>query len=361
MPKNIVICCDGTDNKLTINENTNVLHLYSCLTKDKNQVTYYHPGVGTIAPSGTRNWLFRKWNVIKDMVSASSLEENVKDAYLFLMDNYEEGDKIYLFGFSRGAYTVRMLSGLIEMFGLLEKGNYGHLRYALEIYVKGDKLFEMANAFRSRFSRKVDIHFIGIWDTVVAAGGLISYYKNFPYSRSLGIAKTVRHAISIDERRKHYYYYEVSELHKDCKEVLFAGVHSDVGGSYPIEGLSKLALEWMLGEATNHDLIVSKKKVGRYVYGINSNYQKPDHMAAIHNSLTLGFKIFDFIPRARFDKNSWFHQIKFDFRLWPQRKFREGTFIHQSVMDKITNTNYKPTNLDLSNNKLKVEINQKIK
>jgi uncharacterized protein (DUF2235 family) len=361
MPKNIVICCDGTDNKLTINENTNVLHLYSCLEKSDRQVTYYHPGVGTIAPSGARNWFTRKWNIIKDLVSASSLEENVKDAYLFLMDNYQDGDKIYLFGFSRGAYTVRMLSGLIEMFGLLQKGNYGHLRYALEIYVKGDKLFQIANSFRSRFSRKAEIHFIGIWDTVVAAGGLISYYKSFPYSRSLGAAKTVRHAISIDERRKHYDFYEVSELHEDCKEVLFAGVHSDVGGSYPIEGLSKLALEWMLGEASNHDLILSKNKVDRYVYGVKSEYQSPDYTLPIHNSLTLGFKIFDFIPRARYDKNSKFHQMRIDFRLWPRRKFCKGTFLHQSVVEKITSTTYKPSNLFMSDIKYSTEINQTIK
>ncbi|SEO18983.1 Uncharacterized alpha/beta hydrolase domain [Flavobacterium sp. CF108] len=361
MPKNIVICCDGTDNKLTINENTNVLHLYSCLEKSDRQVTYYHPGVGTIAPSGARNWLSRKWHIIKDQVSASSLEENVKNAYLFLMDNYQDGDKIYLFGFSRGAYTVRMLSGLIEMFGLLQKGNYSHLRYALEIYVKGDKMFEIANAFRSRFSRKIDIHFIGIWDTVVAAGGLINYYKSFPYSRSLGVAKTIRHAISIDERRKHYDFYEVSESHTSCKQVLFAGVHSDVGGSYPVEGLSKLALEWMLGEASNHDLILLKNKVERYVYGVRSNYQKPDFTLEIHNSLTFGFKIFDFIPRARYKKNGWFYEMTFDFRLWPQRKFANSAYIHQSVINKIAANKYKPANLDLANNKHRIEVNQVIK
>lgn len=361
MPKNLVICCDGTDNKLTINENTNVLHLYSCLEKSDEQLTYYHPGVGTIAPSGAKNWLVRKWNIMKDLVSASSLEDNVKDAYLFLMENYQDGDKIFLFGFSRGAYTVRMLSGLIEMFGLLQKGNYGHLRYALEIYVKGDKMFEIANAFRSRFSRKVDIHFIGIWDTVVAAGGLINYYKSFPYSRSLGIAKTVRHAISIDERRKHYDFYEVSETHKNCKEVLFAGVHSDVGGSYPIEGLSKLALEWMLGEASNQDLKLLKKKVDYYVYGINSNYQKPDYTLDIHNSLSIGFKLFDFMPRARYKKGSGYHDMILDFRLWPLRKFKQGTFIHKSVIDKIATNKYKPANLNLVTNNFDTELNQIIK
>lgn len=361
MPKNIIICCDGTDNKLTINENTNVIHLYSCLEINENHIAYYNPGVGTIAPNGVRNWFIRKWRILKDQMSASSMENNVMDAYFFLMNNYEEGDKIFLFGFSRGAYTVRMISGLIEMFGLLHKGNNNHLRYALEIYSKGDKLFEIANAFKSRFSRKVDIHFIGIWDTVVAAGGLISFYKSFPYSRSLGIAKTARHAVAIDEKRKHYDYYEVSSLHPDCKEVFFAGVHSDVGGSYPIEGLSKIALEWMLAEASNCDLKLKESKVNRYVYGINSRYQKPDYTSPIHNSSTIAFKIFDFLPRPRFKKGGWFFQMKIDYRLWPKRTIKDNTLIHESVLDKIDNTNYNPTNLNKDRTKFKVEKTSNIK
>lgn len=355
MAKNIIICCDGTDNKLTINENTNVIHLYSCLEINDQQIAYYNPGVGTIAPNGVRNWLARKWHVVKDQVSASSLETNVMDAYYFLMNNYEEGDKIFLFGFSRGAYTVRMLSGLIEMFGLLHRGNNNHLRYALEVYSKGDKLFEMANAFKARFSRKVNIHFIGIWDTVVAAGGLISFYKSFPYSRSLGIAKIVRHAVAIDEKRKHYDFYEVSNLHKNCKEVFFAGVHSDIGGSYQIEGLSKITLEWMLGEASNKDLKVNKLKVNKYLYGINSRYQKPDFSSPIHNSSTLAFKLFDFVPRPRFKKDGWFFEMKIDFRLWPKRTIKEGSFVHESVFNKIDNTSYNPTNLDKDRTKYRIE------
>lgn len=355
MAKNIIICCDGTDNKLTINENTNVIHLYSCLEINDQQIAYYNPGVGTIAPNGVRNWLARKWHLIKDQVSASSLETNVMDAYYFLMNNYEEGDKIFLFGFSRGAYTVRMLSGLIEMFGLLHRGNNNHLRYALEVYSKGDKLFEMANAFKARFSRKVNIHFIGIWDTVVAAGGLISFYKSFPYSRSLGIAKIVRHAVAIDEKRKHYDFYEVSNLHKNCKEVFFAGVHSDIGGSYQIEGLSKITLEWMLGEASNNDLKVNKLKVNKYLYGINSRYQKPDFSSPIHNSSTLAFKLFDFVPRPRFKKDGWFFEMKIDFRLWPKRTIKEGSFVHESVFNKIDNTSYNPTNLDKDRTKYRIE------
>jgi hypothetical protein len=109
--------------------------------------------------------------------------------------------------------------------------------------------------------------------------------------------------------------------------------------------LSKLALEWMLGEGSNHDLILSKNKVDLYVYGVKSEYQKPDFTLPIHNSLILGFKIFDFIPRARYDKISRLRQMRIDFRLWPQRKFRKGTILHQSVVNKINSTTYKPSNL----------------
>lgn len=360
MPKNIIICCDGTDNKLTINENTNVIHLYSCLTINEKQIAYYSPGVGTIAPSGIRNWFLRKWYVMRDLISASSLESNVMDAYIYLMNNYEPGDKIYFFGFSRGAYTVRMLSGLIQMFGLLHKGNQNHLRYALEIYSKGDKIFAIANAFKKRFSRDIEIEFIGVWDTVVSAGGMISFYKSFPYSRSLGIVKCVRHAVSIDERRKHYDFYEVSEKHNDLKEVFFAGVHSDVGGSYPIEGLSKIALEWMLIEASNKGLILTKSNVNRYLYGVNSNYQGPDYKQKIHNSATFEFKLFDLIPRLRFDRNSSFNQMKIDFRFLPLRKIPDGSYIHESVFKKNDEANYCPKNIFLDSSYYKREINDKI-
>jgi len=361
MPKNIVICCDGTDNKLTINENTNVIHLYACLEKDDKQITYYHPGVGTIAPSGISSAIIRGWKTLMDKVSAGSLEDNVKDAYIFLMDNYEEGDEVYLFGFSRGAYTVRMLSGLIEMFGLIYKGNAGHLRYALEIYVKGDELFKMASAFKARFSQTIDIHFIGIWDTVVAAGGLINFYKNFPYSQSLGVAQIIRHAIAIDERRKHYDCYHVANTHSNCKEVFFAGVHSDVGGSYPQEGLSKVALEWMLGEAADAGLKLSKKKVDRYVYGKGSDYQPPDYHATLHNSLTLGFKIFDFVPRPRFKKDGWFFEMKLDWRIWPRRAVPADAMIHESVAKRFTEQNYRPRNLSADLAGYQIEMNTPIK
>jgi uncharacterized protein (DUF2235 family) len=340
MAKNIVICCDGTDNQLTINENTNVIHLYSCLKLDDNQIGYYSPGVGTIAPNNYKNVFLKNYYILRDLLSAKSLHGNVLDAYAFLMNSYEEGDKIYLYGFSRGAYTVRMLSGIIEMFGLLHKGNTNHLRYILEVYSKGDKIFETANAFKKRFSRDTSIEFIGVWDTVVSMGGLINFHKSYPYSRQLNIARVVRHAVAIDERRKHFDYSAINKSHLDLKEVFFAGVHSDIGGGYPEEGLSKICFEWMLMESKKNGLIVDDNNVK----GVFQN-QPPDVRGVVHNSLDLKFKIFDFIPRPRFNKEGKYIKWVLDFRIWPLRKIEEGSLIHSSVFDKIKAGEYHPKNI----------------
>ena len=360
MTKNIIVCCDGTDNKLTIDKNTNIIHLFSCLKKNGNQIAYYNPGVGTISPDNYRSKIKRILYKISDLATATSLERNVIDAYIYLMNQYELGDRIYLFGFSRGAYTVRMLSGLIEMFGLLHKGNENHLRHVMKVYSQADEKFATAPKFKKRFSRIVDIHFMGIWDTVVSVGGPINYYIPFPYTDVLTIVKTVRHAVAIDERRKHYKFSEINKTIPGRKEVFFAGVHSDIGGSYPENesGLSKITLEWMLCEASHCGLILDRAKVERYIYGQGGPYQQPDFSRNIHNSLTLLFILSDFIPRLRFSKDSRFFGITIDFKLWPKRKIPADAMIHTSVFDKLSQSNvnvkYGPSNININNNYQKI-------
>jgi uncharacterized protein (DUF2235 family) len=343
MAKNIVICYDGTDNQLTINENTNVIHLYSCLKLDAQQVGYYSPGVGTIAPDNYKNVLLKNYYLLRDLLSAKSLHSNVLDAYTFLMNCYEEGDKIYLYGFSRGAYTVRMLSGMIEMFGLLHKGNTNHLRYILEVYSKGDKIFETANAFKKRFSRTIRIEFIGVWDTVVSMGGLINFHKSYPYSRKLTVANVVRHAVAIDERRKHFDFSAINKDHPNLKEVFFAGVHSDVGGGYPEEGLFKICFHWMLSESQKNGLILDDDKIQEVL-----DNQPPNVGGIIHNSFDFKFKIFDFIPRPRYNKEGKYFKWLLDFRVGPLRKIDEGSLIHASVFEKMETGNYQPKNIPVN-------------
>ena len=203
---------------------------------------------------------------------------------------------------------------------------------------------------------------MGIWDTVVSVGAPINYYKQFPFSDLLTIVDTVRHAVGIDEQRKHYRFSEIKNIDGDRKEVFFAGVHSDIGGSYLEEesGLSKITLEWMLGEASHSGLFLDRAKVDRYLYGLNTtDYKAPDHRQEIHNSLTFGFRVADFIPRLRFSKGGWFFEMKIDFALWPKRKISADALVHTSVFDKIQDTStkpvYKPSNIDLKCEYLKIE------
>jgi len=113
--KNIIICCDGTDNKFG-KHNTNVVKLFQRLEfRTADQKGFYDPGVGTYSPKG---------RVEEQMGKAFGygLQKNIEDAYLYLMNTYHQEDKIYLFGFSRGAFTVRALAGMLNKCGLLEKG-----------------------------------------------------------------------------------------------------------------------------------------------------------------------------------------------------------------------------------------------
>lgn len=349
MDRNIIICCDGTDNMLTINENTNVLYIYSCLKKNDSQVTYYNPGVGTLVPETIKGKIWR-WCYNKiDLASAKSLHNNVKNAYIFLMNNYEDGDKIFLFGFSRGAYTVRMLCGIINMYGLLYKGNENHLNYILEIYFKLKEKFHVSNLFKSNFSRVITIEFLGVFDTVVSVGGIIKPERSFPYTRSLDNVKIVRHAISIDERRKQYHCQKIGKPspNSDFKEVYFAGVHSDIGGSYPEQGLSKITLEWMLGEASNSGLKLNIEKVKLL---IDENEDKELNIKQpIHNSMTFWWLLAEVIPRnaLKFLNNKFVSKLDLSFN--QPRKIPNDAKIHFSVFEKLSlegNESYSPKNIN---------------
>jgi uncharacterized protein (DUF2235 family) len=118
MAKNIILCCDGTGNEIEANL-SNVLKLFRILRKYDEQIVFYDPGVGTI--SSNDPWSLWKSDALGvwGLLTGYGLDENVLDAYYFLVDTYAEGDRIYLFGFSRGAYTVRVLAGFLRLVGLV--------------------------------------------------------------------------------------------------------------------------------------------------------------------------------------------------------------------------------------------------
>src|SRR3569833_2394581 len=214
-PKNIVICCDGTGNEFG-DSNSNVVKLYTALQVDAEQIAYYHPGVGTMGDPNQQHRLGREWSRIKGMAFGAGFKANVLDAYRNLMETYNDGDRVYLIGFSRGAYTVRALGGLLDGYGLLCRGNEGHLPYAWRLYRNQHSKagrqerssinpeIDAAEAFKETFSHaNFKIHFAGVWDTVSSIGWIYTPLRLFNVARNKSIL-TGRQTVSIDERRCFY-------------------------------------------------------------------------------------------------------------------------------------------------------------
>jgi len=135
---------------------------------------------------------------------------NVGDAYRYLINVYEEGDNVFLFGFSRGAYTVRALGGVLYMYGLLRPGNDGLIPYIIAMLAKKTRkaagmthTFQVADEFKATFCRPCPPHFVGVWDTVSSVGWIWDPLK-LPYTGQNPDMATGRHALSIDERRCYF-------------------------------------------------------------------------------------------------------------------------------------------------------------
>src|SRR6266567_143660 len=174
---NIVVCCDGTDNQFGAIQ-TNVVRLIKSLDHDPTkQHVYYDPGVGTL-PEPNRATRFGKVvsKLLQQMLGFGVMQNAVK-AYTYLMNYWEPGDEVYLFGFSRGAYTVRLLAGWLHMLGLLPKGNENLVPYATRLYKSirettpqtAPKQWDLCDDFRRTFARSTGrdrhfpVHFLGVW------------------------------------------------------------------------------------------------------------------------------------------------------------------------------------------------------
>jgi len=295
---NIVVCCDGTGNEYGAN-NTNVVDMYKPIIRDREQIAYYDPGIGTFSVFG-RN-LGKTIGILMGQAFGFGLTENIEDAYNYLMDRYQPGDKVFLFGFSRGAYTVRALAGMLHKVGLLQKGSVNLIPYASEVYnTRGND--QVAEGFRATYSHVCKPHFIGVWDTVGSLGWWFG--KRFFNTQLNPDVTNAYQAISIDEKRKKFpiSLWDEDQLapNQNLVQVWFAGVHSDVGGWYEQRGLSDITLIWMLENAEKHGL--------RLKPGWQADL-KPDPLGQIHESRE-GF---------------W--------RLWRPaiRRIPEGAKIHSSV------------------------------
>ena len=271
MAKNIVLSSDGTGNQGPKKRGTNVWRLYNAVERDSSaprQITFYDDGVGT-----------GKYRLLKIMGGAFGwgFGRNVKDLYKFLVKNYEPGDDIYLFGFSRGAFTVRAFAGFLNTCGLLKNDVWAseaeldrRIKKAFRVYKRRKKAPRKAEMFKQKYGVSVagpdetpvydiKIKFIGVWDTVSALGlpfdislqNVINYFFRFKFYDHELNANVERgcHALSLDDERKTFHPEMWKARGEEIEQVWFAGVHSNVGGGYPRAGLSNVALDWMMKRA----------------------------------------------------------------------------------------------------------------
>jgi hypothetical protein len=269
MAKNIVLLSDGTGNGAAKRNKTNVWRLYDALDLHRNdQIAFYDDGVGS-----------QEFILFKLLGGAFGwgLKRNVLQLYQFLCRNYEPGDRIYLFGFSRGAFTIRLLAGMINYCGIYKNNKYEENHEEQLEKVAKDNY----NAFRSKFKKgwltqlirkftgktephpsgeEKDIEFVGVWDTVDAYGlpmdwmaelfNQFIYPLRFPDFQLPDNVKKACHALSVDDERKtfHPVLWDERDESERLEQVWFPGVHSDVGGGYPKYNLALISLDWMISK-----------------------------------------------------------------------------------------------------------------
>ncbi|MEM7256656.1 MAG: DUF2235 domain-containing protein [Pseudomonadota bacterium] len=306
MSKNILVFSDGTANDtggrahqgdVTIEPNSAVSNIYRLFVASRphnstgitaeQQVAFYDPGLGSteeatqLASAGSSGFglLPRKIYSLASRATGLGITRNILDCYRFLVEQYEPGDRIFLFGFSRGAYTVRSLGGLITLLGVLKKPADEKpdklLKQSVEIYKIRNEVQRKAaaDAVKDQY-HQVAPHAICVFDTVRALGATGGIANNisrlterfapheFHDHHLSDQVPFAFHAVSIDENRKHF----AAELwendpapHEAFEQRWFPGVHSDIGGSYPDgdtgtgRDLGRMSLEWMLSRLQQHN------------------------------------------------------------------------------------------------------------
>ncbi len=349
--KNVVVCCDGTANEFS-KDRTNVIKLFFTLRNDPTrQVAYYHPGIGTMEPPGALTGLAKRLTLVADQAFGWGLERDIRDAYIFIANNFGEGDRLFLFGFSRGAYTVRAVASLLRMYGLTAKGSDAFVPYAIRMFAginrngsvrsqaKPGKVspFKLADDFKQTFSRECRPYFVGVWDTVSSVGWIENPLW-LPYSADNGDICIGRHAVAIDERRAFFrtnlWRPNASSAQsgpRDLKQVWFPGAHGDVGGGYPEaeSGLSKVALQWMLYEAEAAGLMIDEYRMAVVLGETGGEHVKPDPLATMHPSLTPVWWPAEFVFKRHYNWTS--QQWERRMNLGRRRTILEGSLIHESA------------------------------
>ncbi|HEX8240397.1 MAG TPA: DUF2235 domain-containing protein [Allosphingosinicella sp.] len=389
MSRKLVVLLDGTGNQIGANL-SNVLKFYRCLEQDEDQLVYYDPGVGTIGTPGWWSQLKLKVEGVLGLALGYGLDDNVLAAYAWLCRNWREGDCIYLHGFSRGAYTARVVAGFIHMCGLLRPEQLNLCGYALVAYKRSadDNDLEIGFNFR-RISgaRRPRIRLVGVWDTVSTVivprpdRLYLPSLQTLPFTRTNPSVETFRHAIAMDERRRMF---RLNHWKDDkgsipdpvagavrTKQTWFAGVHSDVGGGYPESGsaLSKYPLLWMIAQARDlpegEALRFDQRLVDWLARGRRPDdgdprypYVAPDPKGELHKSLTGAWWLFEPLPKSARLKEwpgrrsflgfyiPWAEPRPIPNRPWKGVPSDEPFAVHSSAVARIAEVGgYRPVNL----------------
>lgn len=333
MPKNIVIFSDGTGQEGGKGANTNIYKLFN-MVEDRTlrQISFYDRGLGT------------GWRKLSGNVGGAGISENILECYTFLFEHYEAGDQIYLFGFSRGAATVRSLSSFIHYFGIMPKSRPELIEQAYKIYECEDEVVRKSKAeqfLSAHHTMWTKIKFLGCYDTVAALGlpvkplsvlinkipGLKHKFHNFKLCETV---ENAYQALAIDDEREtfHPILWDADVLpYQTIKQVWFCGMHTDVGGGYDEQAVSDIPLVWMKDMAVNHGLLI---------YPSNAVSINGDVNGYMHNSRGEGWtKLY---PKKQ--------------RFWdPTRK--DKPIVHKSVLLRKNNVNnndnppYKPWILEI--------------
>jgi uncharacterized protein (DUF2235 family) len=273
--RQLILLCDGTNNNLSGGErDTHVVTLAERLgaAPDPDRLVFYDPGVGNPGElPGTTVWdkARRQFQRIEGLAFGRGVFDNIAEGYQFLMQHWHgEADQIWLFGFSRGAFTARSIGGMVNRFGILEPHMASMLPSLLQLYfssgsARGDAITEQATRLFTE-TRRPCLHFVGVWDTVATVG-------SWPFTLRMKARPTlngkrfvhVRHALALDEQRAQYVPRAYAEDNGattladgragTVQQQWFCGSHGDVGGGYRVAdaALARAPLEWMLAEAAS--------------------------------------------------------------------------------------------------------------
>jgi uncharacterized protein (DUF2235 family) len=375
MPKKIVILLDGTSNEIKTNR-SNILRLYGTLSKSKDQLVYYDPGVGTFGAENTWSQAVRKGVEVWGMATGWGLDANVKEAYRFLVQNHQvdangHADSIHIFGFSRGAYTARVLAGFLHAFGLMEPRNLNLLDYAYRAYKRigetvGEGAFdELRLHERILRPQRPTIRFLGLFDTVasvIESGRFGPRLRKHAFTSTNPSVQAVRHAVGIDERRtmfrpqlwpedqlfKPNRFNDTGAVPQNAREVWFTGVHGDIGGGYPEKdaGLAKIPLHWMIEASKAEGLAYKTRTINQLVLGqSDDDYVPPNPSAKVNRSMTAGWKILEVLPRRKPADSKRMGFAGWSIPLSEHRNIPEAGRMHASAISRFTESGKWPAHV----------------